>query len=91
MKRKKRSIVDLMNQSTPENDQVEAAVEKVHLLASLPQLKKQEKTVRVTIDTPESLHKALKKLIIDESVNLKTFFLQAVTEKLDKTGNKVIG
>lgn len=89
MKREKRSIVDLMTPSTPETDQVEAAVEKVHLLANLTQVKKKEKTVRVTIDTPESLHKALKKIIIDESIDLRTFFLQAAEEKLEKLSQKV--
>lgn len=90
MKKQKRSIVDLMNHPTPEQEQVEAAVEKVHLLATLPNAIKKEKTVRISIDTPESLHKTLKKIIIDESLDLKTFFLQAVEEKLEKLKSKAL-
>lgn len=90
MKKQKRSIIDLMNSPAPQHEQVEAAVNKVHSIANLQTAQKKEKTVRVTIDTPESLHKALKKIIIDESVDLKTFFLQAVEEKLEKVRKKAV-
>ena len=79
-KREKKSIVDLMNNSEIEEIQVEKAVEQIHKMVK----PKKEKTVRVTVDTPESLHKNLKKLVIDESLDLKTFFLQAVEEKYER-------
>ena len=82
-KREKRSIVDLMDHPSPAIDQLESAVEKIHQLEPAAKAEK-EKTVRVTVDTPESLHKELKKAIIDESMDLKTFFLEAVREKYEK-------
>lgn len=82
-KNKKLSIIDLVNQSTPEEKQFEKAVDKIHKLSSTSQLE-EEKTVRLTIDLPESMHKNLKKLIIDESISLKYFALQAIIEKLDR-------
>lgn len=82
-KNKKLSIIDLVNQSTPEEKQFEKAVNKIHKFSSnSPQEK--EKTVRLTIDLPESMHKNLKKLIIDQSVSLKDFAIQAITEKLSR-------
>lgn len=82
-KNKKLSIIDLVNQATPEEKQFEKAVDKIHKLSSASQLE-EEKTVRLTIDLPESMHKNLKKLIIDESISLKYFALQAIIEKLDR-------
>jgi hypothetical protein len=40
------------------------------------------------VDTPESLHRELKKAIIDESMDLKSFFLEAVREKYEKLKSK---
>ena len=87
-KREKRSIVDLMDHPSPEIDQLEGAVEKIHQLEPAAAKVEKEKTVRVTVDTPESLHKELKKAIIDESMDLKTFFLEAVREKYEKLKSK---
>ncbi len=81
----KKSIVDLINSPAPEARQLERAVEKIH---QSPSVLEKEKTVRVTVDTPESFHKELKRVIIDEAVDLKTFFLQAVREKLERLGKK---
>lgn len=82
-KNKKLSIIDLVNQTTPEEKQFEKEVEKVHKLSSTAQLE-EGRTVRLTIDLPESMHKTLKKLMIDESISLKAFAFQAVVEKLDR-------
>lgn len=87
-KREKRSIVDLMDRPSPEYDQLEGAVEKIHRPVPAAIKTEKEKTVRVTVDAPESLHKELKKVIIDESMDLKTFFLEAVREKYEKLKNR---
>lgn len=87
MKRQKKSIIDLMNKPAPESQMVEDAVNKIHNSKPLSELK--GKTVRVTIDTPEALHKELKKLIIDQDMDLKSFFLDAVKEKCEKLGLKL--
>ena len=80
-KREKRSITDLMNQSTPEQELVDQAVNKIHQQAKNAS---KEKTVRATVDIPASFHKELKKLLIDESLELKIFCLQAIQEKYDR-------
>lgn len=87
MKRQKKSLVDLINKPAPESKILEEAVNKIHNLKPLPELR--GKTVRVTIDTPEALHKELKKLIIDQDMDLKSFFLDAVKEKCEKLGLKL--
>ncbi|PHN00916.1 hypothetical protein [Flavilitoribacter nigricans] len=80
-KREKRSITDLINQATPDEHQVEAAVHQIHQNIAQP---KKEKTTRATVDIPVSFHKELKKLLIDESMELKTFCLQAIQEKYER-------
>jgi len=87
MKRNKKSIIDLMNKPAPESRILEEAVNKIHNIKSVPETK--GKTVRVTVDTPETLHKELKKLIIDQDMDLKSFFLDAVKEKCEKLGLKL--
>lgn len=88
-KREKKSIVDLMSQgaSSPEEEQLEKAVEKIHQIPT-PKKVKKEKTIRVTVDTPESLHKQLKKIVVDEGTDLRAFYLQAVKEKCERLGYK---
>lgn len=78
---KKKTIADLMGSTLSEEKDMELAVKQIHDQA---QKKIREKTVRVTVDTPESLHKSLKKIIIDHSMDLKTFFLEAVQEKYER-------
>ncbi|MFM9947702.1 MAG: hypothetical protein ACKV1O_07165 [Saprospiraceae bacterium] len=87
IKRQKKSIIDLMNKTAPESKILEEAVNKIHNIKPAMELK--GKTVRVTIDTPEAMHKELKKLIIDQDMDLKSFFLNAVKEKCDKLGLKL--
>jgi ribosomal protein L1 len=82
-KNKKLSILDLVSQTPPEEKLFEKAVEKVHKLSSMPEENK-EPTVRLTIDLPKSMHKTLKILVIGESVTIKDFAIQAITEKLGK-------
>lgn len=91
-KRLKKSIVDLMSKTPkPEDDLVEKGVAQIHgtSVSPEPEKTKKEKTVRVTVDTPETLHKELKKIIIDQEMDLKTFYLQAVREKSERLGYKV--
>jgi hypothetical protein len=77
-RREKKKIADFLNQPTPEARQVEEAVKRIH------QKQPGEKMVRVSVDTPEGLHRQLKKLMIDEGTDLKTFFLEAVAEKMER-------
>ncbi len=90
-KREKRSIVDMIGQTPPaEMDLVEKGVEEIHSAKKVsPKLEKKEKLVRVTVDTPASLHKELKKIIVDEDMDLKTFYLQAVREKCERLGYRI--
>lgn len=77
-KRDKKSIVDFVNQPTPDADQVDEAVKQIHKQP----IGQSEKMVRVSVDTPESLHRELKKLVIDQGIGLKEFYLEAVVEKM---------
>lgn len=90
-KRQKKSIVDLMSKAPqPKPEILEEGVKKIHKAADKQKTaEKKEKTIRVTVDTPASLHKELKKIIIDEGVDLKTFYLQAVREKCQRDGHTI--
>ncbi|MEM8528074.1 MAG: hypothetical protein AAF806_10405 [Bacteroidota bacterium] len=47
---------------------------------------KGEKQSRITIQTIDSLHKNLKKIVIDEGTDLKRFIHSAILEKCEKLG-----
>lgn len=50
-----------------------------------------ERNVRVTVDTPASLHKLIKRVILDldQDGDLRSFYLAAVREKCDSLGYSV--
>ena len=83
-KRAKKSIADLMDHQVPNEGLMELAANKVYRESIKGKKEKTEKTVRATVDIPESFHKELKKLLIDESLELKTFCLQAIQEKYER-------
>jgi len=78
----KKSMVDFVDSQSEVGFDVDKAVKTI-----LQQ--KDEKMVRYGIVTPESLHKQLKKIAIDEGINLKDFFLQAVLEKCERMNYKI--
>ena len=55
-------------------DAAKEVVQKIH---------KTEKTVRITVDTPKSLHTALKKRCIDEGMSIRDFILKLIKENLE--------
>ena len=77
-KKEKKSIVDFIEESTVSPEKIDQAVNDIHQISS-----KKEKTYRVTVDTPEHLHKQLKKYLIDADMSLQSFYLQAVIEKFE--------
>lgn len=80
-KRKKKSIAELLNKPALDEQQMEKAIDRVHKIGKMNQ---KEATVRATVDIPLSFHKELKKMLIDESLELKTFCLQAILEKYER-------
>lgn len=84
-KKEKISITDLMDNAIYDENLVNSAVNKVH-----QQAYKKEKTVRATVDIPASFHKELKKFLIDESKELKTFCLEAIQEKYERLSSKTL-
>lgn len=90
------SLIDLMSSTTSTEDAnraVNRAVDQIHgkaevttpLIVNEPK-KKKIKMVRVSVDTPEDVHKELKKIIPDLDMDLKTFYLTAVREKCERMG-----
>ena len=77
-KLEKKNLADLID--TKKLDALETAVNQIHQQSKV----EKEKTVRATVDIPETFHKELKKLLIDESLELKTFFIQAIQEKYER-------
>ena len=84
--RDKKSIVDLVNQTMPDTDQVNKAIKQIHKQS----IGQSEKMVRVSVDTPESLHRELKKLVIDQGIGLKEFYLEAVVEKMKRSNEETL-
>lgn len=78
----KKSMIDLMDNTEPTIQNIDKVVKTIHQ-------NPKEKLVKLTVATPESLHKQLKKIAIDEGTDLRRFFLQAVLEKCEKLNYKL--
>ena len=50
-----------------------------------------EKNVRVSVDTPASLHKLIRRIILDQDQksDLRSFYLEAVKERCERLGYSV--
>jgi hypothetical protein len=75
MSKEKKSMIDLIDITTtiPNIDQ---AVKTIHQSSK-------ERQVKTSVAIPESLHKELKKIAIDEGIDLRRFILQAVLDKCE--------
>ena len=80
MSKEKKSMIDLIDQSEPNIPNFDKAVKTIHQTAK-------ERQVKTSVAIPESLHRELKKIAIDEGVDLRRFILQAVLDKCESTGH----
>ncbi|MEM8527992.1 MAG: hypothetical protein AAGG68_25345 [Bacteroidota bacterium] len=78
----KKSMIELMDNQEPIVPNIEKAVKSIHQ-------SQKEKLVKFSIATPESLHKELKKIAIDEGIDLRRFFLQAALEKCERLNHSL--
>lgn len=76
MKKENKSMIDLIDNTESSIPNIDKAVKTIHQSTK-------EKQVKFSIAIPESLHKDLKKIVIDEGVDLRRFFLQAALEKCE--------
>lgn len=106
-KRKPKSLTSFASKMPAVNlDEIEADVSKVHgesrpedkpaLEKPEPVLPKKvkpkaEKNIRVTVDTPKSVHTTIKRIILDldQETDLRSFYLKAVKEKCERLGYPV--
>ena len=75
----KKSMIDLMDNTEPNIANIDRAVKTIHQ-------SQKEKQVKFSIAIPENLHKELKKIAIDEGMDLRRFFLQAALKKGETLG-----